>query len=240
MNLNASMVDSEDASVTAAPDESTETTTLEIQGLGEFATFYIGTTPLGTGVSYDAGSDTYTLTGLSQSDLDDLGFVQARDALTDQDTGTDGVQIDVTARTVESGDAGAVSADANATLTVNLSAQMASTGDDDLIWTGDAIDAQAGEDTVQLRGGESLTGAELDAQLSNVETLDLGVEGPNSITDLTPDQVDGMTDDDNLLTVRGSAEDTLSLSGDWIDNGDGTFTGPAAATWTPADRKSVV
>ena len=136
LNLNASMVDSEDASVTAAPDESTETTTLEIQGLGEFATFYIGTTPLGTGVSYDAGSDTYTLTGLSQSDLDDLGFVQARDALTDQDTGTDGVQIDVTARTVESGDAGAVSADANATLTVNLSAQMASTGDDDLIWTG--------------------------------------------------------------------------------------------------------
>uniref|UniRef100_UPI00273E4058 VCBS domain-containing protein n=1 Tax=Roseovarius sp. MMSF_3281 TaxID=3046694 RepID=UPI00273E4058 len=225
LNLNASMVDSEGASVTAAPDESTETTTLEITGLGEFASFYTGNTPLGSGVSYDAGSDTYTLTGLSQSDLDELGFVQARDALADQDTGTAGVQIDVTARTVESGDAGAVSTDTNATLTVNLSAQLPTIGDDDLIWTGNAINGKAGEDTVHFRGGESLTGAQLDAQLSNVETLDLGVEGVNSITDLTPNQVRGMTDGGNLLTVRGSAEDTLSLSGDWTDNGDGTFTG---------------
>ncbi|QRF69131.1 hypothetical protein [Ponticoccus alexandrii] len=225
LNLNASMVDSEDASVIAAADESTETTTLEIKGLGEFASFYTGTTPLVSGISYDAASDTYTLTGLSQTDLDNLGFVQARDALTDQDSGTAGVQIDVIAHTVESGDAGAVSADAGTSLTVNLSQQLPTTGDNSLIWTGSAINGKAGEDTVHLRGGESLTGADLGAQLRNVETLDLGVAGSNAITDLTPEQVRAMTDGDNLLTVRGSAENTLSLSGDWTDNGDGTFTG---------------
>jgi large repetitive protein len=228
LNLNASMVDSEDASVTAAADESIETTTLEIKGLGEFASFYTGTTPLVSGISYDAASGTYTLTGLSQTDLDNLGFIQARDALTDQDSGTAGVQIDVTAHTVESGNAGAVSADTGTTLTVNLGQQSPTTGDNSLIWTGSAINGKAGEDTVHLRGGESLTGAELGTQLSNVETLDLGVAGANAITDLTPEQVRAMTDGDNLLTVRGSAEDTLSLSGDWTDNGDGTFTGTSA------------
>lgn len=229
LNLNASMVDPADASVTAAPDQSTETTTLEIKGLGAFASFYTGTTPLGSGVSYDAANDTYTLTGLSQSDLDTLGFVQARAALTDQDGGTPGVQVEVTARTVESGDASAVSADASTTLTVNLRPQLSTTGDDGLIWTGNAIDGKAGEDTVHLRSGESLTGTELGALLRNIETLDLGIGGPNAITGLTPDQVRAMTDGDNLLTVRGSAEDNLSLSGDWTDNGDGTFTGTSGS-----------
>ncbi|WP_417588863.1 VCBS domain-containing protein [Pararhodobacter oceanensis] len=225
LNLNASMVDIADASITAAMDESTETTTIEIKGLGEFASFYTGTTLLASDISYDAGSDTYTLTGLSQSDLDGLGFVQARSALTDQDFGTSGIQIDVTARTVESGDASKVSTDTNTSLTVSLRPQLSATGDDSLIWTGNFIDGKAGEDMVHFRSGESLSGVELGGQLRNIEALDLGIGGHNAITDLTPEQVRAMTDGNNQLTVRGSAEDTLSLAGDWTDNGDGTYTG---------------
>lgn len=225
LNLNASMVDFEDASVTAASDESTETVTLQLQGLGEHASFYIGTNIVTANVSYDAGSDTYTLTGLSQSDLDALGFSQAASALTDMDGSAAGLQINVTAHTVDGAD---VSADTQSTLTLNVRAQLPTTGDDNLIWTGDAINGRSGADTVHLRQGESLSGADLAAQLSNVETLDLGIAGVNGITDLTPGQVEAMTDGANLLTVRGSSEDALSLSGDWSDNGDGTYTGTLA------------
>ncbi|MFL1404675.1 VCBS domain-containing protein [Marinobacter sp. M1N3S26] len=222
LNLNASMADSEDASVTAAPDGSVETTTLELQGLGEHASFYVGTEILTSGVSYEAGTDTYTLTGLSQSDLDGLGFRQAAGALTDMDGGTSGLQVNVTARTVDGSD---VSGDVTGAATINLGEQLPTTGDDNLIWTGETIDGLDGSDTVEFREGESLTGDELATQLSNIETLDLGIDGGNSITDLTPEQVEAMTDDDSLLTIRGSGEDDVSLSGDWSDNGDGTYTG---------------
>ena len=85
LNLNASMADAADATVPGAVDASQEMTTLKLTGLGEFASFYIGADQKVGGLSYDAATDTYTLSGLSQTDLDELGFVQARDALTDQD-----------------------------------------------------------------------------------------------------------------------------------------------------------
>jgi hypothetical protein len=222
LNLNAAMEDSEEAVVAAVPDASLETTTLQLQGLGEYAAFYIGTELVTSGVSYDEATDTYTLEGLSQSDLDQLGFVQAKAALTDMDAGTSGVQINVTAHTEDGTD---VSASTSATATLNLSTQLKTSGDDDLIWTGEAINGRAGEDTVSLRLGESLSGDDLAAQLDRIETLDLGIEGVNQITDLAPEDVAAITDGDNALTITGTSDDSLSLSGDWTDNGDGTYPG---------------
>ncbi|MGV0908496.1 Ig-like domain-containing protein [Martelella sp. FOR1707] len=224
LNLNASMTDFEDASVDAATDESQETVTLELQGLGAFASFYIGT-QLIEAAGYDAATDTYTLTGLSQSDLDALGVRQAADALSDQDADTTGVQINVTARTVDGAD---VSDEATSTVTLNLHNQIPTNGDDSLIWTGGLINGLAGEDTVSLRQGESLEGADLAAQLRNIETLDLGIDGANEVTGLTPEQVEAMTSNGNALTMRGSSEDGVSLDGDWTDNEDGTYTGTLA------------
>ncbi|TKA98150.1 hypothetical protein FAZ78_02340 [Cereibacter changlensis] len=229
LNLNASMTDFKDASVDGAPDGSVESVTLALRGLGEHASFYIGTTIVTSGISYDAGTDTYTLTGLSQSDVDGLGVRQAASALTDTDAGEAGVQIEVTAHTRDGSD---VSDTAQSTVTLNLNAQLPTTGDDrgakGLIWTGSAIDGLAGEDTVQFRYGESLTGAELAQRLKNIETLDLGIEGRNAITDLTPDQVLAMTDSDNRQTITGSTEDEVSLSGDWTDLGNGSYSGIGA------------
>lgn len=229
LNLNASMDDFRDASVAAAPDESTETVTLELTGIGEHASFYIGTT-LQTGVVYDTGSDTYTLTGLSQSDVDQLGVLQTADALTDQDSGAEGVQIAVTARTVDGSDE---SAPTSVMLRLNLNSQIPTTGDDNLIWTGNAIDGLGGNDTVFFRQGESLTGTELAAQLNNIETLDLGAG--NEITDLTPDHVASITDGGNALTIFGSSDSDLSLSGDWIDTGGGTYSGNGGVILTIQD-----
>lgn len=222
LNLNAAMEDSDDASVTAAADESVETTTLEIQGLGEYASFYVDSTILTSDVSYDSDTDTYTLTGLSQSDLDGLGFIQASDALTDQDDSTSGVQLSVTAWTEDGAD---VSDATTSTATVSLTSQLATTGDDSLLWTGSTIDGNTGDDTVTMRYGESLSGDDLALNLSNIETIDMEVSGSNSITDLTPDDVEDITDSDNTLSISGLSEDSLYLSGEWSENDDGSYTG---------------
>ncbi|MFN4156230.1 MAG: VCBS domain-containing protein [Paracoccaceae bacterium] len=215
LNLNASMNDAHDASVPSAPDASQETTTLQITGLGPFAAFYHDGTLRTGGISYDTGNDTYTLTGLSQAALDNLGFVQAIAAITSG-------PLQVRVWTVDGGD---VSAAVNGTLSLNLTAQLGTTGADTLIWTGAAINGRAGVDTVQMRYGENLDGAALALHLRNIEVLDLSIAGANVISGLTPDQVNLMIGTGTSLSVLGSAEDRVTLSGDWRDNGDGTYTG---------------
>ena len=225
LNLNAAMADPEPAISTLA-DGSTESTTVQIKGLGEHVAFYIGDV-LVTSASYDGATDTYTIAGLSQDELDALGFKQAAAALSDQDGATAGTQIAVTAWTVESAN-GAESDHVSDELTVSMSRVLATTGNDAFIWSGETINGRAGDDTVALRYGEDLTGAQLAARLTNIETIDLGVGGENAITDLTPDQVKAMTDSRGYLTITGSAEDHLSLGDGWQDNGDGTYTGTIA------------
>lgn len=111
------------------------------------------------------------------------------------------------------------------TATVSLTSQLATTGDDSLLWTGSTIDGNTGDDTVTMRYGESLSGDDLALNLSNIETIDMEVSGSNSITDLTPDDVEDITDSDNTLSISGLSEDSLYLSGEWSENDDGSYTG---------------
>ncbi|MEL7803410.1 DUF5801 repeats-in-toxin domain-containing protein [Sulfitobacter pontiacus] len=241
-NFNASIVDAIDASILpVAPDQHQETATIEITGLGEHASFYVGSTERTEGISYNAGADTYTLTGLTQAMIDALGYKQAATALQDQDAGQAGLQLAVSAFTVEASDPAtttAVSAASDSTITLNIFAQQATTGDDTLLWTGTPIDALAGEDTIVIRSGEDLTGAELETNLSNVETLDLGVAGANEIDNLTPEQVQAMTDGGNMLNISGTADDNVNLSSAWQQVGATTTyettvgSGPSAETIT--------
>ena len=222
LNLNASMADAA-AAKAAVADESTETTTLQITGLGEYAAFYVGDT-LYNAFTYDTLTDTYTITGLSQDDLDDLGFVQAAAALTDMDTNTSGVQVTVNAFTVESSN-GAQSEplDIPKTLTIALSSAQGTTGNDRFIWDGEAINGRAGTDTVELRLGESLTRSDLVTYLRNVEALDLSTPGANRITGgLSISDVLSITGSNNgRLTIHGDDEDEVSLSNtdEWSTDG---------------------
>ncbi|MDR0212775.1 MAG: type I secretion C-terminal target domain-containing protein, partial [Comamonas sp.] len=100
LNLNLAMKDRQSA---GAGDSSQESVILTLTGLGEHASFYVGSTL--HSASYDKVSDTYTLTGLSQNDLDHLGFIQAKDALVDQNGSAAGLQIGFTAHTVDGSDA---------------------------------------------------------------------------------------------------------------------------------------
>lgn len=178
-------------------------------------------------MSYDAATDTYTLTGLSQEDLDQLGFLQARDALTDQNAAASGVQIRVEAFTV---DGESTSASDTVDLTVNSFAQLGTNGNDSLLWTGGTIDAGAGMDTVRLRNGESLSGSELDARLANVEALDLH---GNAITSLSAADVLGIAGgSDPILKLLGDADDSVTLGEDWTAAGSQQIDGIEYAIYT--------
>ncbi|MBS0426685.1 MAG: VCBS domain-containing protein, partial [Proteobacteria bacterium] len=221
LNLNAAMKDPA-AAAAAVDDGSVETTTLQFKGLGAHAAFYIDNALIDSDdVGYDAATDTYTLSGLSQDDLDRLGFVQAVSALTDQDVGTSGTQITVTAWTVESA-TGAQSTHVTDAMTLQLSQVQGTTGNDSLLWGGaghSIINGRAGDDTVALRVGEDASGEELRLGLRNIETLDLRAEGANEITGLTLQDVLSITDSRHTLTIlgggTGAEQDSVSLGAGW-------------------------
>ncbi|MCK9507104.1 MAG: VCBS domain-containing protein [Pigmentiphaga sp.] len=238
LNLNSAMRDTADAGTVLAPDSSRETVTIQITGLGEHASFYLGNAEIDASrvtISGSGASTAYTITGLSQAELDQLGFKQARSALVDQDGDTGGVQISVDAWTVESGAPGNPSAPESSTITLSVSSQLATSGDDTLIWTGNAINGRSGTDTVQLRSGEDLSGAELALRLTNIEVIDLSVGGANQITDLTPEQLKAIAGSGSELEIKGAAADGLTLDGNWVDNNDGTYTGTFDDNGTPVD-----
>ncbi|MFK4823135.1 beta strand repeat-containing protein, partial [Ochrobactrum quorumnocens] len=228
LNLNAAMVDAVQ-SVAGVADASIETTTLKLTGLGAHAAFYIGGALIDENndtisIAYDQLTNSYTITGLSQDNLDKLGVVQSASALSDQDASTAGTQIRIEAWTVESATA-AESAHVSDTLTLAMTPTTATTGDDTFIWSGSNINGRAGSDAVALRFGEDLSGDDFHQHLKNIEIIDIGIHGANAITDLTPDDVQTITDANNILTIKGTAEDMLSLSGHWVLQSDGSYTG---------------
>ena len=235
LTLNASMHDPKVSEV--ANDSSTETMTIKLTGLGQYASFYIDGVQISSSqitVSGTGSSTTYTITGLTQSNIDKLGFKQAKAALTDQDSATTGTQIGVEAWTVESGAVNSASALVSTNITVNMTAQQATPGNDTLLYTASSINAGAGTDTIQLRSGETVSGATLAANLKNVEVLDLSVNGANNITSLTASHVLTMTDAAHTLKINGTAEDTVELGSGWTqsapNNGYVTYTSTVSGT----------
>lgn len=229
-NLNADFIDARQASEDGSehPDESTETATLQIEGLGEHTAFYIGDigdigdTLIGVeGDDYtvERGDDgIYTITGLSQSDLGNLGFVQAADDIADT--------LRVRGQTVESANEHESGWSDWADIETTINVQFATGTDDELLWTGSPIDARGGDDTIQMRFAEELTGEELNAQLDNIEAISMEGFGENKITALTAEDVLGMTDERNELTILGDDNDTVELSNEWAkgDTTDGVIT----------------
>ncbi|WP_323752054.1 DUF5801 repeats-in-toxin domain-containing protein [Marinobacter sp.] len=224
LNLNHEL---KDPVSTGAGDASTETLTLEFSGMGEHAAFYLdGSLISGTNQVNDDGGGNYTISGLSSEEAEKLSFMQAKNALND---------VKVRAQTVET-DGGDTSAwtDWKDINTKGVIEQYATTGTDTLLWTGDVIDGFGGEDTIQLRFGEEVTGNELSGNLSNIEKIDMTGMGTNSIGTLTAQDVLDMTDGNNKLTISGDDADSVSLdaSGWQVGANDGTYTIYTAAVNT--------
>ena len=197
LNLNASMMDS----------DGSETVTLSVTGLGGYAAFFTGTTPISA--AYDAGTDTYTLSGITADDIDGLSFVQSAR------TGT----IDVTAYTVETANSD-TSSSVSSSFSLNISPIIPTAGDDTLLYDGArSFDGLDGNDTIVMRLGESIN-FDTDPLIRNIEAIDLRGSGDNSIQNLSVQDVIDVTDSNNYLTIYGDSNDSVNI----IDDGNWTQT----------------
>ncbi|QLF92694.1 hypothetical protein HW090_05595 [Pseudomonas sp. ABC1] len=228
LNLNAAMKDQTPA---GASDEHNELTTLQLSGFqdGNKVVFYVNGTELDSGrVNFGEvdGVETYTITGLTQAELDDFGFLHAQ---------TEGRKtISVTAWTNEVDREGQiVGADSSPTtenITINVSEKLPTVNNDTLLWTGKEINGRAGDDTIQLRFGDDLTGDDLASKLKNIEVIDMLGRGASKISSLSVEDVFSITDERNTLKILGDSEDTISLDG-WGEGVRGAETTVYTATF---------
>jgi len=195
MNLNANMIDI----------DGSESVTLTVQGLGEFAAFF---TNAGIDLlpwTYDSGTDTYTLTGITPTEINDLYFIQ----------GAINTTLTITAKTIEADANADESALETKTMAINVSAITPSDGDDTLLFSGAALNGGAGEDTVLLRFGENIDFSDFPGAppFSNIEIFDLDwLDSSNhSLSNISLQDVIDMTDGNNVLTINGDAGDSVSL-----------------------------
>ena len=192
-------------------DES-ELVNLQITGLGQYAAFHDSGGLLTGQVSYNSGSDTYTLSNLTEAQLDGLGFVQAAGSY----------NISVSAQSVDGAETSAM---VNGSFTATVNADIATAGNDTLLYSGQVINAGAGEDTIELRLGENLDFAMgANGKLFDIETIDLGgTSYSHEVLNLTLSDVLDMTDGDNLLRITGGNGDHVdlldALPGDWVSGG---------------------
>lgn len=247
LNLNASMKDP--SAATGAKDEEgkltdqyTELTELSLSGFpdGQKVQFFIGDSevPLdGSQATFDGS--TWTITGLSQSDLQNLKFLH----------GEGSADITVKGRTYEVNAAGEQYKESGVpqysdwsdakTAAINISPTVPTSGADHFLWDGTAINGFGGEDTVQLRFGDNLSTTTDDfSKMKNIEIIDMSgkASGDNSITGLTPEDVFNMTDDDNLLKIIADKSDTVNLDNNW---GAGTIEG-GKTTYSYTDPDSSI
>lgn len=205
LNFSASMEDL----------DGSETATIKLTGLGEHASFFTdGGDALLDSVSYDSGSDTYTLSGITPDQINDLYLVQ----------GAMQGSVAIEAWTTDGSDE---SAHVSESFEVNIAAVEPTSGDDTLLYSGSPIDALGGDDTIVMRFNEDLEQDDY-ANFDNIERLDLTESGSNTLDALRPEDVLEMTDDRNTLSILGDENDTVSLGAGWAEGvsdpgGDVTF-----------------
>ncbi|MCK6404731.1 MAG: retention module-containing protein [Rhodocyclaceae bacterium] len=221
LNLNSVMPDSDNS----------ETATLTVRGLGQYAAFYAGTALLAAG--YDAGTDTYTLTGLTPAQVTGLGVIQKDGSYT----------LEITAHTVDSPGA-STSATVTATLPLNIANVPATSGNDTLLYDGTPLDGLLGVDTIELRLGENIDFATA-LNPSNIERIDLMPAGENhSLSNLMLQDVLDMAGSGKTLTILGDAGDTVGLKNgagadQWTQNGTETVGAQVFDVYTNAADAAV-
>ncbi|HPC75712.1 MAG TPA: Ig-like domain-containing protein [Synergistales bacterium] len=198
INLNASIFDT----------DGSETVTLEVKGLGDYASFYSGGSLISSTI-YDSGTDTYTVSGIEASKIDDLSFIQA------SKTG----MVEVTAYTVETNNGDTSTPPVTGSFEIDIFEKIATAGDDTLLYSGKPLDGLAGEDTVIMRFNEGIDFG-TDPAIRNVEIFDLRGEtsGSNTLNHLSIQDVIDITDSNNTLTIFGDANDSVNI----IDDGHWT------------------
>jgi hypothetical protein len=106
------------------------------------------------------------------------------------------------------------------------------------------INGRTGEDTIQLRFDESVSGNELGSLARNIETIDLSGRGENSISSLSAEDVFDMTDARNTLRIDGDAGGADSVELDagssWTLNAGAGVSGYDVYTATVSSQTVVL
>ena len=188
-NINATMLDA----------DGSETVTLEIAGLGQYAAFYASGVALD--FTYDATNDTYTISGITPEQINAMTFIQsARNG-----------NITIRAKTVETA-YGNTSATTEKQMYIFIFKVYATTGDDTLLYDGTReYDGRAGTDTLVLRLGEDIDFS-TDPVIRNMEIIDLESSGgDHTLDNLSVQDVREITDNNKTLRIDGDAGDTVRL-----------------------------
>jgi VCBS repeat-containing protein len=204
LNLNANVIDL----------DGSETVTITLKGLGVDANFKANSQDINdSSISYNSGSDTYTINDIATADINNLSFIQQ------SFTGT----INVTAQTVESNNNN-TSVIVNDSFTAQISEVNATSVDDTLFYKqGNNVDALTGHDTLILSNDvgidfSSLTNAD---GIENIELIDLQQNGNHNLEKLSLQDVIDMTDSDNDLIIQGDTNDSTSFTDNngWVKGG---------------------
>ena len=211
INLNKAMED----------QDGSETLTLTFQGIGAGAAFFDSAGNL-IDAAYDAGTDTYTLTGVPGYDPAEIYDVNHLTLVQSALTGT----VTVTAYTVDGSDDSSDEA-VTKTFTLDISQIEPTGGDDTLFYDGDSgrtYDGFGGEDMITLQLNQDLDFNADTSTLANIEIIDLDQNGDHQLLHLSETDVLQSTDENNVLTVLGDAGDSVQLAGSWASSVDGGFT----------------
>ena len=194
--------------------DGSETVSLKLDNIGPDAYFTINgqDLPTSTVVSYDAGSDRYTITGIDVNDINSLRVTQSAMPLTN---------IHVIANMVESN--GDVGADVAGDFTLRIREAHANNGNNRLFYDGDDIDGLGGDDTVRIKVDHDIDFAGTATPLANIETIDLRKNGDHTLQNISSLDVERMTDGNNTLLIKTDAGDVVNLTNDWAQAGN-TYT----------------
>ncbi|RNA65156.1 hypothetical protein CR163_007930 [Prosthecochloris sp. ZM_2] len=204
INLNVSLRDTVDYYPSESGVDDLETVTMILQGMGSYASFYDAHGSYIDSVSYDAGTDTYTVSGIPADEINDVSFVQSA---------FEG-SVDVTLYTVD-GSSDSWDEPVTGVFDVTVYESIATTGDDVLLYDGVAdadgtrcYDALQGDDILLLRNSEDLDFND-SPDISNLEVLDMSNDTANEVRNLSPEDVLDITDSTNKLFIDADGDDSV-------------------------------
>ncbi|MBO8093581.1 MAG: cadherin-like domain-containing protein [Prosthecochloris sp.] len=220
INLNVSLGDTVDFYPPENGVDDLETVTMTLKGMGPYASFYDAHGSYIDSVSYDDGTDTYTLSGIPADEINEMSFVQSAFEGT----------VDVTLFTVD-GSSDSSAEPVTGSFDVTVYETIPSTGDDVLLYDGVAdadgsrsYNGLAGDDVLQMRNNEDLDFNDL-PDISNIEVLDMSNDTANEVRNLSPEDVLDITDGDNKLFIDVDGYDSV--------------LGEPGSTWTQEADQSI-
>ncbi|WP_455599887.1 VCBS domain-containing protein [Cloacibacillus sp.] len=217
LNLNAMVTDT-------TVNNTVETATVTLKGLGDGASFFIedGGEYKAVTTTYDAATDTYTISGIALDKINDVKILTPN-------TGSHSVTVDAWTE-VEGSESAHITDDGKFGSSFDIRVSEASPTDesDMLIYNGGgSYDGKGGEDILFMANFRDAASANKNAidfsdksiDIKNIEVIDMS-DGDHLLANISADTVKSVTDDRNVLLIKGEDGDKIILSEGWKSSGN--------------------